>query len=479
MNSEISFFYDYESCLRQMFQKHFGVKADNVKMLPGAGSDRRYWRLSGSGLSAIGTLCADAEESRRFIHLDEVMSAQGISVPEIYDITPDYTLYLQQDCGNRSLLDAIKDDDNVYPLLEQCIDHLATMHLDMTMARAASTANPDFNEDGIINDLHYFKFCFLKPLGVEFSDAPLEEDFHHYASMICNGGGGPTGFMYRDCQSRNIMLNATGNITWIDFQGARRGPCAYDLVSFLWQAKANFNQNTKDQLLLRYAEQMHKGGADMELVKRGYNNLIPLRVMQTLGAYGFRGLTERKSHFLESITPGITNFLKCAPLLSGFKELGSLPQKVAKCWHAYNPLPSAPTHSTLTVRVESFSYRVGYPPEMHGNGGGFIFDCRYMHNPGRYEEYRQLTGLDAPVIAFLEQRGEVQQFVAECFKMVSRAIETYRRRGFNNLFIGFGCTGGQHRSVYSAEHLARAIKDIYSEVRVEVVHRRQNISYTL
>lgn len=133
----------------------------------------------------------------------------------------------------------------------------------------------------------------------------------------------------------------------------------------------------------------------------------------------------------------------------------------------------------LVVRVMSFSYRKGYPADESGHGGGFVFDCRWMHNPGRYEEYKPLTGLDAPVREFLEREGEAPGFSEDCAGMVGKAVEKYLRRGFDFLSVGFGCTGGRHRSVYCAEAVAKIVKERWPEVIVVLEHREQGLARRL
>ena len=136
------------------------------------------------------------------------------------------------------------------------------------------------------------------------------------------------------------------------------------------------------------------------------------------------------------------------------------------------------TEKQLTVKVISFSYRRGIPEDNSGNGGGYVFDCRYVHNPGRYDEYKPLTGLDQPVIDFLEKDGEITEFLTNIYALTDAHVKRYIERGFTNLMICFGCTGGQHRSVYSAQHTAEHIHKKFG-VRVELIHREQNVEQTL
>lgn len=130
--------------------------------------------------------------------------------------------------------------------------------------------------------------------------------------------------------------------------------------------------------------------------------------------------------------------------------------------------------STLEITIYSFSYRKDLPKDPSGNGGGYVFDCRAIHNPGRYDEYKPLTGLDKPVIDFLEKDGEITGFLGHIYPLADQHIMRYQERGFSYLMFSFGCTGGQHRSVYAAQHLADYIAEKY-KVKVILHHREQNI----
>lgn len=310
---------------------------------------------------------------------------------------------------------------------------------------------------------------------VPFDEELLEDDFERLASRLTGDSAGPWGFMMRDCQSRNVMVSG-GKPWWIDFQGGRRGPVAYDVVSMLWQAKAGLSDNEKKELAAVYAAEYEKiTGNDAGLLLDALPLLAFFRTLQVLGAYGFRGLVEKKAHFIESIDPALRNLENLYQRATG----DDLPELRRVCSYVCTHSPSPAPHDGLLVKVYSFSYKKGYPADFTGNGGGFMFDCRGMHNPGRYDEYKPFTGLDLPVREFLEERGEVQKFVAEAFDMVSPSVECYLHRGFSDLQVGFGCTGGRHRSVYCADMLARRIAAAFPDAKVMVIHREQNITEKL
>ena len=306
-----------------------------------------------------------------------------------------------------------------------------------------------FNRRSVLWDLNYFKYCFLKATGLEFQENLLEDDFERMADTLLQIE--PQVFMYRDFQSRNVMIRE-GKPYFIDFQGGRKGPFYYDVASFLWQAKANYPDSLRQELLDEYLDALRPYHAiDKEQFLTTLRHFVLFRTLQVLGAYGFRGYFEKKAHFIQSVPYAIenlrqlleTDFPEYPYLCLMLRKLTELPQ-----------FASIRNRRKLTVRVMSFSYKKGIPEDPSGNGGGYVFDCRAVHNPGKYEQYKQLTGRDKPVIDFLEQDGEILQFLEHVDALADAHVQRFLERGFTNLSICFGCTGGQHRSVYSAEHVA-------------------------
>lgn len=331
----------------------------------------------------------------------------------------------------------------------------------------------EFNRRSILWDLNYFKYCFLKTTGLEFQENLLEDDFEHMADALLQIQ--PQVFMYRDFQSRNVMLRE-GKPYFIDFQGGRKGPFYYDVASFLWQAKANYPDSLRQELIDEYLDALqpyHAIGKEQFLAT--LRHFVLFRTLQVLGAYGFRGYFEKKAHFIQSVPYAIenlrqlleTDFPEYPYLCLVLRKLTELPQ-----------FASVRNRRKLTVRVMSFSYKKGIPEDPSGNGGGYVFDCRAVHNPGKYEQYKQLTGRDKPVIDFLEQDGEILRFLEHVDALVDAHVQRFLERGFTNLSICFGCTGGQHRSVYSAEHVARHLNEKFG-VRIQLIHREQHIEQTL
>ncbi|MDE7144878.1 MAG: phosphotransferase, partial [Duncaniella sp.] len=337
----------------------------------------------------------------------------------------------------------------------------------------------EFDSHAILWDLNYFKYCFLNTHAVPYREDLLEADFKVMARRLSENKFGT--FMYRDFQSRNVMIKDNSPY-FIDFQGGRRGPCEYDVVSFLWQAKAAFPQSLRDELIDVYIDSAQRY-ADLkaDIFKSGLREFVLLRTLQVLGAYGFRGNFERKTHFLQSIPLALRNLSEL--LESPFEQYpylcSILHRMLDVCLGQNIKMECGNSKSNLTVTVTSFSYKRGIPEDCSGNGGGFVFDCRAMENPGRYDEYKSLTGLDIPVIDFLENKGEIQAFLENCYGLVDPAVKRYDERGFTSLMINFGCTGGQHRSVYSAQHTAEHIKKHFPNVDVHLIHREQNIDLLL
>lgn len=455
--------------MRLLFEKHFGVSPD-VEALPGAGSSRRYFRMSSPGFPAvIATEGDDPVENRAFVSLSEAFRGAGQNVPEIIACDDGFGCYLQEDLGDSQLLALLSSAERA-PLSEMVLEALVGLQTVPAPLWEGFVAAKPFSERQVMWDLNYFKYEFLRPAGVAFDEERLEDDFCAFASRVTHTDGRLCGFMYRDFQSRNVMIR-NGEPWWIDYQGGRKGPLLYDAVSFLWQAKAAFSDDEREHLLSIYASALARVRKIGEgCILSGVDDMALLRTLQVLGAYGFRGLVEKKSHFIESIPGALGNLRKLIDkgVLDGYPEL----KKV--CVSAVSGrFAGSRQCGGLVVKVFSFSYKRGYPEDLTGNGGGFMFDCRGMHNPGRYERFKSLTGLDRDVKEFLEGYGEVKDFVDRSVELVSPSVARYLERGFTSLQVGFGCTGGRHRSVYCAQAFAEKMAALFPEARVEIIHREQ------
>ncbi len=443
----------------------------NLIPLPQAGSDRRYFRFSSEGKTFIATFVPDHAEGECFVKLARDFGYVGQFVPEIYSASDDYKSYVQEDLGDKSLFSII-DSPEAAPLIKETLSRLTSLQKTPREIWHADCMAKDFCSRQVLWDLNYFKYEFLKPREVIFDEDLLEDDFERLSRRLVGIPQEFYGFMMRDCQSRNVMLAERGPV-FIDFQGGRWGPALYDAVSFLWQARARFSEDFKKEMLEYYCD-CFCGGDEKKKSEMlsSLDDVVLFRTLQVLGAYGFRGLVQHRAHFLLSIPPALSNLKQL--LENGGIDAYPEIKRCAEILTKGIPGDSSTKGKGLTVEIFSFSYKKGYPQDLSGNGGGFMFDCRAMHNPGRYQEYRSLTGRDRPVIDFLEERGEVQAFLKNAWSLTDPSIERYLSRGFSNLQIGFGCTGGQHRSVYCAEHTAVHIWDLFPEVNIKLIHREHS-----
>lgn len=459
-----------------LYARAFGLASGSslsVVALPQAGGDRRYFRIDGASGPCVATFAPDADEAKCFVALASGFHGAGCDVPRVLACSDDSRCYLQEDLGDRSLFNLLAADD-MPRLVADTLSRLVKLQKAPESVWLSRCQASPFCSRQVMWDLNYFKYEFLKPSGVIFDENLLEDDFEKITDALLSIPHRFWGFMMRDCQSRNVMVTPDGPV-FIDFQGGRFGPALYDAVSFLWQARAGFSAGFRDEMLKYYAGVFCDGDVAMVAEMLGYLPVIVLfRTLQVLGAYGFRGLVQHRAHFVMSIPGALENLSEIigGGALDSFPELKRVCSRLADD-HKFSTVPDS---GRLKVEVFSFSYKKGYPENLSGNGGGFMFDCRAMHNPGRYKEYKSLTGMDAPVIEFLERRGEVQPFLRSAWSLVDPAVERYVARGFSHIQIGFGCTGGQHRSVYCAQATASHLRKLFPEVDVVLIHREQQSS---
>ncbi|MCL1942224.1 MAG: phosphotransferase [Candidatus Azobacteroides sp.] len=474
-----------DKILEDLYHSYTGEKAvPSVDPITGSGSDRRYYRITGKSPACIGVKGESVPENRVFIALAKHFKQKGLPVPEIYAVSEDEKYYLQEDVGNVSLFDLIqsgKKEKNITGYEKEMVlktirllpsfQYKGAEGLDFSVCYPV----PVFDERTVFWDLNYFKYCFLKPSGIDFLEPGLENDFEKLSVKLTEETGNT--FLYRDFQSRNVMIK-DGAPYFIDFQGGRKGPVYYDLASFVWQAKADFSEEDRLMLIDVYLSELQKfGTVDRDHFYTVLNHFVLFRTLQVLGAYGFRGYFEKKPHFLQSIPFALNNV--CGLLKQGFPEYPCLSELLTRLIAEQSGKTEKITHpSRLTVRISSFSYKKGIPEDPSGNGGGFVFDCRAIHNPGRYDQFKPLTGLDAPVKAFLEKDGEIFLFLEHVFGLAESSVQRYIERDFTHLMFSFGCTGGQHRSVYTAQKLAEHLHQMF-DVRIELFHREQDIQFIL
>jgi aminoglycoside/choline kinase family phosphotransferase len=478
--------------LSQLFFEATGKKAGEQVALTASGSNRRYYRIfSEDGeTSLIGVQGTSRDENHAFLYMAEHFMQQGLNVPKVLKVSDDEMNYVQQDLGNVLLFDYIAEGrkTGVFSQKEKDILRKTIRALAKFQVLGAEQFDfnqcypqPEFNLRSILWDLNYFKYCFLKATGLDFQEDKLENEFERLAYILLQSK--MTAFMYRDFQSRNVMIveheeNGEKELVpyFIDFQGGRRGPVFYDVASFLWQAKANYHLDLREELVEEYIDELQQYMAvDREVFYETLMHFVLFRTMQVLGAYGFRGYFEKKPHFLQSIPFAIDNLRH---LLKHASDDYPYLIEVLQNMTDMKQFKDVGVRKPLVVRVFSFSYKKGIPADASGNGGGFVFDCRAVNNPGKYERYTHYTGMDEPVISFLEDDGEILPFMDEAYNLVDFSVKRYMDRGFQNLMVSFGCTGGQHRSVYAAEKMAQHINEKFG-VEVQLVHREQNMEKVL
>ena len=469
-----------------------------LEILPiaASGSARKYFRIVTDKRTLIGTYSENAEENEAFLTFSKHFHDLGLNVPEVFAVNGDKTCYLQSDFGDDNLFAHVQRsllsigpstgswtlasyDENVIQLYKKALKHLVKLqvlgHKGLDYSKAYPTER--FDRQAIIDDLNYFKYYFVKPHEeIDFNETRLGKDFEAFADFVSQA---PCDFfMYRDFQSRNIMVK-DGELYFIDFQDGRKGPVNYDVVSLLYQVKAQIPQPVRDELIQYYKEEL-KQFVNPEKVK--FDTYQPyfvyLRLLQVLGAYGFRGLIQKKSHFIESI-PYALKELKTWNEKHPLNDYPELQKVISQLSTLNYPLPTdsqlSTLNSKLTVTINSFSFKKGYPNDFSGNSGGFVFDCRALPNPGREPEFKTKTGRDWEVIDYLMAKPPVHVFLDHVKAIVGQSVDNYRERHFSNLMVSFGCTGGQHRSVFFAQTIYEWLKTTYPDIHVVVNHIERKI----
>jgi aminoglycoside/choline kinase family phosphotransferase len=461
----------------QLFETHFQEKAVSFEKLPASGSYREYCRLKNENRTVIGAFNNDIKENTAFLAFSNHFRKKELHVPEIYAVSSDLKKYIQEDLGDTTLFDFISRtrpqegfSENIVAEYQKVLRQLPRIQILGGIDLDYSVCYPRsaFDKQSMMWDLNYFKYYFLKLARIQFDEQALEDDFQTFSDYLLSAGSDY--FLYRDFQSRNVMLKDS-NVYFIDYQGGRKGALQYDLASLLYDGKADIPQLIRQSLLEFYLSELKNyiRFDEREFVS-WFNGFVLIRIMQAMGAYGFRGFYEKKEHFLKSIPFALRNLeflLRNVDFPVHIPELLHVLGQVSKS-KILKEIGQQVTN--LTVRVVSFSYKKGIPDDPSGNGGGFVFDCRAVNNPGRYEEYRLLTGKDQPVIEFLEKKSEISVFLDSVKVLVDQTIRKYMERGFSHLSISFGCTGGQHRSVYCAEKMVSYIQNNYP-VNVVLIHR--------
>jgi aminoglycoside/choline kinase family phosphotransferase len=453
--------------LNRLFEEHFRSPAKRVQPLQGelGGSGRKIIRLSNEAASAIGILYGVREENVAFLEFSKHFRRHGLPVPEIYGEDLDQGAYLEEDLGDTTLFEFLSKNrkgEIIAPPVVEAYRKVVEV-LPRFQAQAGRDLNYDvcypigsFDRQSIAWDLNYFKYYFLRLAGIPFSEQALENDFGRLTDFLLSAPRDY--FLYRDFQSRNILLR-NGQPFFVDYQGGRKGALQYDIASLLYDAKADLPPELRQEFLDHYLDALGQYvKLDREAFMLHYYAYVYVRILQALGAYGFRGFYERKAHFLQSVPYALKNLrwllhhvelpIELPTLMGAFRNMLASEKLQGLASEADN----------LVVRIFSFSFHHSLPKDESGNGGGFVFDGRSLPNPGREERFKALTGKDAPVIDYLNQQESVHQFLASVLSLVDASVGSYKERGFKNLMVSFGCTGGQHRSVFLAEQLAKRLR---------------------
>ncbi len=475
----------YIKNLKKLFETRFKQQIRHITLMPQSGSYRKYYRIVGEKNTVIGTFNEDKDENIAFLSFSKHFKSKNLSVPEVYAEDLKNNIYLQEDLSNISLYDFLKTktQDGNFPIelinkYKIILEKLLSFQFKGTEGLDWSKCYPrnSFDKQSMMWDLNYFKYLMLKIAKIPFNEQLLENDFNKFADFLTSADS--KYFLYRDFQSRNIMLK-DGEPFFIDYQGGRKGAIYYDLASLLYDAKAKIPETIREQLVEFYFEkiQNYKVVDKNEFFKYYYSFAL-IRIMQAFGAYGFRGIVEKKSHFLQSIPPAIKNLKYILDNKNIDVQIPELKKTLFYFVNNSTFINSKNFSNKLTITIKSFSFiKNGYPKDAFKHGGGFVFDCRFLHNPGRIERYKTLSGLDKPVIEFLDAAPDVETFITNSFSLVKEAVNSYIKRDLSNLAVSFGCTGGQHRSVYSAEKMKTLIDENY-KINVTLEHENSNNWHT-
>lgn len=469
--------------LIQLFENWAHESVTKISPLPASGSSRIYFRIKSANKISIGALNPDLRENKAFVYLTKHFSKHKLNVPKILSANPKNGVYLLEDIGDQTLFSFLNESrtgenfpHEVIHYYKRAIDELPKFQITASKGLDYSKCYPrkKFDRQSIQWDLNYFKYYFLKLAKISFDEEKLENDFKTFTDFLLKADSNY--FMYRDFNSRNIMIK-NDQLYFIDFQGGRKGALQYDIASLLLDSKANIPFELRDEFLEHYISAVKKiKKLDTKNFKKYFTSFALIRLLQTFGAYGYRGYFEGKAHFLQSIPFALKNLewilekknglnkIKIPELLTALEQILFSNELKKFNW-------TKSENDKLTVVINSFSYRNNIPVDLSGNGGGFVFDCRAIPNPGRFEEYKILTGKDKPVQDFLDALPEAQNFLKETFNIVGQSVKKYIGNKWTNLMVNYGCTGGQHRSVYCAEKLAEHLKKEY-DINVVLVHTK-------
>jgi aminoglycoside/choline kinase family phosphotransferase len=470
---------EQQQLIGELFNQWSGEEPIEILTLPPSGSDRKYFRIVYSQGTLIGAYNPIDQENSAFLSFTDHFQKLNLPVPKVLAQNTGNFVYLLEDLGDTTLFSLLPHSrDQVYfkePIMElyhRILDQLPLFQIHGAKELDFSVCFPRhaFDQNSMMWDLNYFKYYFLKLAGILYDEQKLEDDFQALCKYLLEADSNY--FLYRDFQSRNIMIK--NNEPWfIDYQGGRKGALQYDIASLLYDAKANIHPDQREELLEYYILSVKKHiDIDEQKFRNHFYGFVLIRILQAMGAYGFRGFYEKKTLFLQSIFYAKRN-------LSWLLENNKIPEITPYLRHVLYEIIASPNlkkydqpSSGLKVSIRSFSFRKGFPVDESGNGGGYIFDCRSLPNPGREKAYKRMTGKDQPVIDYLEKEPAVSEFLNITTHLVENSVKAYLSRGFTHLMVSYGCTGGQHRSVYSAEKLAERLARSY-DVAIDLQHNEE------
>lgn len=470
---------NHQLLLEQLFTRYTSEKPIQIQALPPSGSYRLYYRITGMHQSLIGVYNEDAKENRAFCTFTRHFQSLGLPVPALLAEDLDNNIYLLDDLGDTMLLNILQEQGDFTPIVREAyqktLSELPRFQVEGAKGFDYSVCYPRqaFDRQSMMWDLNYFKYYFLKLARVPFDEQELENDYVRFCDFLLSADC--SYFLYRDFQSRNVMFK-DNQPYFIDYQGGRQGALHYDIASILFEAKTALSPELRMELLDHYLTELSKYiPVDRTRFLDHFYGYALIRTLQAMGAYGFRGLYEKKELFLQSIPPAINNIAWLIENRQLPVQLPELMNVLRYICQSDDVKSIADKYNKLTVSINSFSYKRGIPVDESPNGGGFVFDCRAIHNPGRYDQYKTFTGKDEPVKAFFAKEPEMHQFLEDVFRLVDTSVEKYQQRGFKHLMVNFGCTGGQHRSVFAAEKLTEHLKQKY-DINVFVRHREQELN---
>ncbi|HLF35076.1 MAG TPA: RNase adapter RapZ [Cyclobacteriaceae bacterium] len=472
--------------LQDIFQKTFNLKAENILSLPRSGSYREYYRIFSGNFTAIGVYNLDRKENIAFLEFTRHFLSKGLNVPGIYSEDLDKNVYLLHDLGDTTLFSFLMEQNdlggftnsarNIYMRIMEELPYFQIRgHEGLDYSYSYPRAM--FDKQSMMWDLNYFKYYFLKLAKIPFEEQSLEDDYQKFTDHLLSEDH--DFFMYRDFQSSNIMIR-NNTLFYIDYQGGRKGALQYDLASLIFDAKADIPDDFKEKLLDHYISSLKSWHTfDETKFRNFYYGYALIRLLQAMGAFGFRGFYEKKPQFLRSIPFAVKTLdylLKNYIKANNYPYLTGVLRSMVDSPELKQFIGARESRNKLIIEINSFSYKRGIPVDLSENGGGFVFDCRAIHNPGRYEEYRELNGNDPVVVEFFRNRSKADDFIDDTFRLIDHSVKEYLERKYTKLMVNFGCTGGQHRSVYCAEQVRSLLEKKYrGGVEVILYHREQEL----